>query len=89
MKHLKHTLATSEEGREREVQPEKPAPGLATLDLVMSRAEVEHHGDAGVDSGHNLLVGNDGVGSISTRREMGHDATKWCGCGGGWSTARR
>jgi hypothetical protein len=43
---LQHVLATSEEGREREVQPEKTAPGLATPDLMMSRAEVEHHGDA-------------------------------------------
>ena len=41
----------------REVQPEKPAPGLATPDLVMSRAEVEHRGGADIDSGHDLLHG--------------------------------
>ena len=64
---LQHALATSKEGREREVQPEKAAPGLATP-VVMSRAEVECHGSAGVDSGLDLLVGNGGIASTSTRR---------------------
>jgi hypothetical protein len=63
LKHLKHTLAT----REREVRPEKPALGLAIPNLMMSRAEVERRGGAGVDSGHDLLVRNDSVGSTSTR----------------------
>ena len=97
MKHLKHMFVTSEEGREREVQPEKPAPGLATPDLVVSRAEVERRSDAGVDSGHDLLVGNGGVGSTLTRRGtghgaqagIGHSATWWSGRGWGWSMARR
>jgi hypothetical protein len=44
-------LATSEERREREAQPEKPAPGLACLNLMMLRAEVERRGGASVDSG--------------------------------------
>jgi hypothetical protein len=60
--------------REREVRPEKLAPGLATPDLVMSRAEVEHRGSTGVDNGHDLLVGNAGVGSTSTQQGTGHDA---------------
>jgi hypothetical protein len=72
LKHLKHMLATSEEGREREVQLEKPAPSLATPDLVMSRAEVEHRSGADVNSGHDLLVGNNGVDNTLTRRGMGH-----------------
>jgi hypothetical protein len=71
---LQHALAISEKGREREVQPKKLALGLATLDLVMSRAEVERRGVAGVDNGRDLLVGNDGVGSTSTRRGTGHGA---------------
>jgi hypothetical protein len=48
------------------VQPEKPAFGLTTSDLVMSRAEIKRRGSAGVHSGHGLLVGNDGTGSTST-----------------------
>jgi hypothetical protein len=56
------------------VQPEKLALGLATPDLVMSRAEVERRGGAGVDNSHDLLVGNGGVGSTSTRRGTGHGA---------------
>jgi hypothetical protein len=32
----------------------------------MSRAEVECHGGTGINSGHDLLVGNDGVDNIST-----------------------
>jgi hypothetical protein len=72
MKHLAHMLATFEEERERRVQPEKPALGLATPDLVMSRAKVERRGGAGVDSGQDLPVGNDDVGSTSTRRGTGH-----------------
>jgi len=55
----------------REVQPEKPAPGLATPDLVMSRVEVERRGG---DSSHDLLVGNDDVGSTSPWRGTGHGA---------------
>jgi hypothetical protein len=68
-------LATSEKGREHDVQPEKPAPGVATLDLVMSRAKVESRGGAGVDDGHDLPVGN---GGIATPR-----------CGEGQGMARR
>jgi hypothetical protein len=79
---VKHTLATSEEGKEREVQLEKPPPGLATPDLMISRAEVEHCDGASVDSDHDLLVGNSGVISTSTRRGMGHDATRWSRHGG-------
>jgi hypothetical protein len=56
------------------VQPEKPAPGLTTLDLVMSRAEFERRCGADVDSGHDLLVGNGGVGSTATRRGAGYGA---------------
>jgi hypothetical protein len=74
LKHLQHTLATSEEGREREVQPEKPTPGLATPDLMTSRAEVERCGSTGVGNGHDLLVGNSGIDSTSTRRGTGHGA---------------
>ena len=101
LKHLKHTLqhalATSEEGRVREVQPEKPALGLATQDLAMSRDEVKRRGGVDVDSGHGLLVGNGIVRSTSTRRGTGHGAqgedqahcdeverARW-----GWSTTRR
>jgi hypothetical protein len=58
--NLKHTFATSEEGRD--------------CDLVMSRAEVERRGGAGVDNGHDLLVRNGGIGSTSTRQGMGHGA---------------
>jgi hypothetical protein len=79
---VKHTLATSEEGREREVQLEKPPPGLATPDLVISQAEVERRDGASVDSDHDLLVGNSGVISTSTRRGMGHGATRWSRRGG-------
>jgi hypothetical protein len=50
------------------VQLEKPALGLATLDLVMSRAEIKHRGSAGVHSGHGLLVGNDGMAHRQTWR---------------------
>jgi hypothetical protein len=74
LKYLKHILTTSEKGREREVQPKKPALSLATLDLVMSRAKVERRGNASVDNGHDLLLGNDGVDSTSTRQEMGLSA---------------
>ena len=56
------------------MQPEKPAPGMATPDFVMSQAEVERRGGAGVDSGHDLLLGNDGIGSTSTRQGTGHVA---------------
>ena len=77
-KHSKHTLATRayniKEGRECEVQPEKPPPDLATPDLVVSRAEVERRSDAGVDNSHDLLVGNGGGVSTLTRRGTGHDA---------------
>jgi hypothetical protein len=55
------------------VQPEKPAPSLASTDLVMSRAKVERRSVADVDSGHDLLVGNGGVGSTSGTR---HGATR-------------
>ena len=75
-KHLEHTSAASEKGRECEVQSKKPAPGLATPDLVMYRAEVERCGDTGVDSGHDLLVGNGGVSNTLTWRETEHDATR-------------
>jgi hypothetical protein len=68
-----HTLATSEEGREREVQPEKPASGLATPDLVMSPDEVERRGGVGIDSGHDLLLGNGGVDNTLTWRGTEHD----------------
>jgi len=68
LKYLKHTLATRacniKEGREREVQPEKPTPGLDTPDLVISRAEVERRGGADVNSGHDLLVGNDSTSTL-------------------------
>jgi hypothetical protein len=47
---------TSEEGRECKMQSEKPASGLATSNLVMSRAEVERRGGADVNSGHNLQI---------------------------------
>ena len=50
------------------MQSEKPTQGLATPNLVMSRVEVERCGGAGVDSGHNLMVGNVDVGSTSTQR---------------------
>jgi hypothetical protein len=58
LKHLKTYACNIIRGRECEVQPEKPTP-----DLMMSRAEVEHRGDANVDSGHDFLVGNGRVGS--------------------------
>jgi hypothetical protein len=79
MKQLQHASETSEthetyacnikKGREREVQSEKLAPGRVwpLSDLVVSRAKVEHRSDAGVDNGHNLLVGNNDVGSTLTR----------------------
>jgi hypothetical protein len=35
---------------------------------VVSRAEVERHGDVGVDSGHDFLVGNNGEGQGKARR---------------------
>jgi hypothetical protein len=60
--------------RERKVQTKKPTPSLATPDLVMPGAEVERRGGAGVNSGHDLLVGNDSVGSTSTRRGTWHNA---------------
>jgi hypothetical protein len=60
---LQRALATSKEGREREVKLKKPTLGLATPNLEMSRAEVERRG-ADV-SGHNLLEGNGGVGNTS------------------------
>jgi hypothetical protein len=82
-------LATSEEGRECKVQPEKPALGLATPDLGMSLAEVERCDGADVDNGHDLLVGNDGVGSTSTRRGTGHGVTRRSGARRGWSTVRQ
>jgi hypothetical protein len=66
------------------VQPEKPAPSLASTDLVMSRAKVERRSVADVDSGHDLLVGNGGVGSTSIRQGTGHGAQ-----GRGLGTARR
>ena len=79
------------------MQLEKPALGLATPDLAMSRDEVKRHDDADIDSGHELLVGNGIVSSTSTRRGTGHGAqgedqahcdeaerAQW-----GWSTARR
>jgi hypothetical protein len=66
---LQHALATFEEERERKVQPKKPTPGLATPDLMMSQVEVERHGGVGFDSSHELLVGDCGVGSTSTRRD--------------------
>jgi hypothetical protein len=84
LRHLKYTLATSEEGREREVEPKKLALGLATSDLVMSRAKVESRGGAGVNSGHDHLVGNVGVGSTSTRQGMRHNVQ-----GRGPGTARQ
>jgi hypothetical protein len=69
MKHLKHKLATNAcniaEAREREVQLEKPALGLATPDLVMPQAKVECCGVAGINRGHDLLVGNGSIGSTS------------------------
>jgi hypothetical protein len=70
------------------VHLEKPAPGLATLDLMMSRDEVECRGGAGVDSGHDLLVGNGGA--AAPRRGEGQCMARrgGVGCGGGWSTAR-
>jgi hypothetical protein len=51
------------------VQPEKSAQGLATLDLAMLRAKVEHRDGAGVKSDHDLLVGNGGVST--PRRDEG------------------
>jgi hypothetical protein len=57
-------FATSEEGREHEVQPKKHTLGLATSDLVMSRVEVQRRGGTGVDSGHDLLVGNSGGSTL-------------------------
>jgi hypothetical protein len=75
-------LATSEEEREREVLPEKPAPCLATPDLVMSRAEVKCRGGGGVNSGQDLLAGNGDISSTSMWRGMGHGARggdrAWC-----------
>jgi hypothetical protein len=58
--------------------------GLATSDLMMSRAEVERRSGIDINSGHDLLVGNGDVGSTSTRQETGHDTQ-----GRGPSTARR
>jgi hypothetical protein len=69
MNHFNHTLATSEEGREHEVQQEKHTPGLATSDLVMSLAEVERRGGTGVNNGHDPLVGNGSCGNTSMRGE--------------------
>jgi hypothetical protein len=67
------------------VQPEKPAPGLATPDLVMSRAEVEPRGGAGIDSTSTRR----GMGARHTGARTGHDTTRRTGRGGGWTTARR
>jgi hypothetical protein len=69
---LQHALATFEEEKEHEVQLEKPTPGLATPNLMMSQAEVERRYSVGVDSGHDLLMGNAGVGSTSTWQGTGH-----------------
>jgi hypothetical protein len=66
------------------VRSEKPASGMATPDLVMSRAEVERSGGANVDDVHGLLMGNDDVGSTLTWRGMRHDAQ-----GRGPGTAQR
>jgi hypothetical protein len=85
MKHLKHTLATRAcniRGRKRAQGAAGEArSGLATPDLVMSRAEVEHRGSASIDSGHNLLVGNNDIGSTLTRRGTRHGATRRSGHG--------
>jgi hypothetical protein len=70
---LQHALATFEEEKEHEVQLEMPAPGLATANLVMSQAEVERRSGAGVDSGHDLLMGNASVDNTLTWQGTGHD----------------
>jgi hypothetical protein len=72
LENLKHMLAISEEGREHEVQLEKPTIGLTTPDLMMSRAKIERHSGACVDSGHDLLVENSGISSTSMQQGMGH-----------------
>jgi hypothetical protein len=67
------------------VQPQKPALGLATPDLMMSRVEFERHGGVGIDNDHDLLVGNDCVDNTSTRR-----GTRQCaGAGAGHGATRR
>jgi hypothetical protein len=40
----------------------------------MSQTEVERLGGAGIDNGHNLLVGNDGIGNTSMWRGTRHGA---------------
>jgi hypothetical protein len=76
---LQHALATSEEGRECEVQPEKPALGLATPDLVMSRAKVELRGGAGVDSGHDSWWGM--TASVASQPGEGRGTARRGGAG--------
>ena len=60
---LKHTLATHACNIRGRMQPEKHAPGLATPDILMSRAEVEHRGDAGV---------------TLPRRDELRESDRWC-----------
>jgi hypothetical protein len=55
LKYLKYMPLHPRKG-ERKVQSEKPASGLATSNLMMSRAEVERRGGADVNSGHNLQI---------------------------------
>jgi hypothetical protein len=70
------------------VQQEKPAPGLATSNLVMSRAEVKDRGGAGVDSGYDLLGG--GTAAPTTpRRGEGRGTTQRGGVGAARDGARR
>jgi hypothetical protein len=57
-------LATFKERRDHEA-------GLATPDLMMSRAEVERRGSTGVNSSHNVLVWNDSGSSTSMQRGPG------------------
>ena len=63
------------------MQLEKFAPGLATPDLVMSLAEVERRGSTSIDSSHDLLVGNDDVGSTLEHLDMHGDRARHVAAG--------
>jgi hypothetical protein len=68
-------LATFKERRDHEA-------GLATPDLMMSRAEVERRGSTSVNSSHNVLVWNDSGSSTSMQRGTGHGAARRSGRAG-------
>jgi hypothetical protein len=89
LKHLKHTLAKSDEGSERKVPPEKPALGLATSDLVMSWVEVKRHGGTrrwqwarppGGERRHQQHLDHARDGAPCVGVGTGHGATRWSEC---------